>query len=652
LLKNVNHLKRINTIFKYLSMKNTIKIKRYLLVAVITYTVICNIAGCIEQSKFTPGYQEHPRIIFSSAEQKILEEKLKNQKYLKGLHAQIIHSAKQMLDLNPISYHKTGRRLLSVSRACLKRVLYLSYSYRLTGNDVFLKRAETEMQVAASFKDWNPDHFLDVAEMTLALGIGYDWLHNDLSDKTKEMIESAIKQKGIDPSLNKRYNGWLNSAHNWNQVCNAGLSIGAMAIYDKYPELAEQVIQRAIISTGLPFKEYEPDGAYPEGSMYWTYGTTFHVLFIDAIEKFYQSTSIIQIPDGFLNSGAYYLHVFGPNGSFNYADSRLQSGISPAIYWYASKLSDNSLLYHQKNMLEELLSNDRELNPSGSSDRLLPMALLWMARSGDINIPQPTEKSWSGGGPNSISIHRTSWDNDAIFVGIKGGSPSVNHGHMDVGSFVMDANGIRWAMDPGMHDYYTLEKHGIQMWDKSQNGQRWEIFRYNNFSHNTLVINNKYQSVEGNGLIIAKSETDNDLFTVVDISGVYQDDVKSVIRGISIKDNSYVMIQDEVHNNDKEAHLRWAMMTYDSIQFIDDNSAWIFGHNKKIRFHIFSPELSIIRTYTTQPDIKYEAQNPGTRMIGFEYILEPNESFTAVVLLLPEGADVPSESEITKLKNW
>ena len=31
------------------------------------------------------------------------------------------------------------------------------------------------MLTAARFEDWNPSHFLDVAEMTFALAIGYDW---------------------------------------------------------------------------------------------------------------------------------------------------------------------------------------------------------------------------------------------------------------------------------------------------------------------------------------------------------------------------------------------------------------------------------------------------------------------------------------------
>jgi len=37
------------------------------------------------------------------------------------------------------------------------------------------------MLAAAQFPDWFPKHFLDTAEMTAALGVGYDWLFDFLS---------------------------------------------------------------------------------------------------------------------------------------------------------------------------------------------------------------------------------------------------------------------------------------------------------------------------------------------------------------------------------------------------------------------------------------------------------------------------------------
>jgi hypothetical protein len=78
--------------------------------------------------------------------------------------------------------------LLQVSRESLRRIFYLSYAWRLTHKKKFLDRGEDELLTASRFQDWNPSHFLDVAEMTMAVAIGYDWLYNDLSPKSREVI--------------------------------------------------------------------------------------------------------------------------------------------------------------------------------------------------------------------------------------------------------------------------------------------------------------------------------------------------------------------------------------------------------------------------------------------------------------------------------
>jgi hypothetical protein len=44
------------------------------------------------------------------------------------------------------------------------------------------------------------------------------------------------------------------------------------------------------------------------------------------------------------------------------------------------------------------------------------------------------------------SMMRSDWlDPNASFVGFKAGDNAANHSHLDIGSFVYDALGIRWA---------------------------------------------------------------------------------------------------------------------------------------------------------------------------------------------------------------
>ena len=41
----------------------------------------------------------------------------------------------------------------------------------------YAAKAKENLLEVCAFKDWNPSHFLDTAEMSHAVGVGYDWLY-------------------------------------------------------------------------------------------------------------------------------------------------------------------------------------------------------------------------------------------------------------------------------------------------------------------------------------------------------------------------------------------------------------------------------------------------------------------------------------------
>jgi hypothetical protein len=152
-----------------------------------------------------------------------------------------------------------------------------------------------------------------------------------------------------------------------------------------------------------------------------------------------------------------------------------------------------------------------------------------------------------GRGANPVAMFRTSWtDPDAVYLAIKGGSPGVNHGHMDIGSFVLDADGVRWALDLGPESYNKIESRGMNLWGRSQDSERWTIFRYNNYSHNTLVVDGQLQRVPGYAPIVRFSPGGADAQKVViDMTSVYAGQLGSALRGAELLNNGQVLIQDE-----------------------------------------------------------------------------------------------------------
>ncbi len=229
----------------------------------------------------------HPRILLLKGEEKAIQSTIAADNTWRKVHQAILTESDALTSKPPIERIQIGRRLLDKSREAIRRIFFLSYAYRISGQPAYQQRAEKEMLAIAAFSDWNPSHFLDVAEMTMAMAIGYDWLYDQLSPASRTAIREAILKKGIEPSLDPKYNSWLKAEHNWNQVCNAGMTYGAMAIYEDQPELAKQIINRAIETIVLPMADYAPNGAYPEGYGYWGYGTSFNVMFISAVEKLF-----------------------------------------------------------------------------------------------------------------------------------------------------------------------------------------------------------------------------------------------------------------------------------------------------------------------------------------------------------------------------
>ena len=159
-------------------------------------------------------------------------------------------------------------------------------------------------------------------------------------------------------------------------------------------------------------------------------------------------------------------------------------------------------------------------------------------------------------------IYRGGWDSKKdTYLGVKGGSPSTSHAHMDAGSFIFERDGVRWAMDLGMQSYITLESKGVDLWNMSQNGQRWEVFRLSNIAHNTLTINGERHLVESNAPITRTFESKKQKGAEVDLSSVFANSVKKAVRTVILDQKDHLEVTDRLETGDKEATVSWIMVT-------------------------------------------------------------------------------------------
>jgi hypothetical protein len=588
---------------------------------------------------------EHPRILLLKGEEAAIRQNIAADEVWEKLDGFLINECNKIIGQPPVERVLIGRRLLDKSREALRRIFNLSYAWRMTSERKYLDRAVKEMLAVSASSDWNPSHFLDVAEMTMAVSIGYDWLYDGISEGDRNTIKTAIIEKGLKPSLLTENSSWVKSYNNWNQVCNAGMTYGALAIYEDEAALARGIIQRAKASIKLPMSDYEPGGTYPEGYSYWGYGTSFNIMFLSAMEKAFGTENGIKINPGFLKTASYLENMTGPTGnSFNYSDAGTGGGLNPAMFWFADRLKDPSLLWSERYHLE---------NRNLPTDRLLPAVMIWGAGITMDKITPPQKLMWVGQGKNPVALMRSSWtDKNAIYVGLKAGSPSVNHGHMDAGSFIMEADGERWAADLGMQDYNSLETAGVDLWNMKQNSQRWEVYRYNNFVHNTLTINDSLQKVNGYSVISQYSDNPAMMNAVTDLTYLYKDDLKKVKRGIAIIDKKYVLIRDEIETLNKEAIVRWNMLTSANVTLIGNDVAELTRNGRKLTIRVESPSGAVIKASGAVPRHSFDAPNPGISLVGIEITVPADSKEDLVVLLLPEGA---MENEIITgigLSSW
>lgn len=576
----------------------------------------------------------HPRLLALDSDWQRLRLVVKNEAQAYRWYAQLYKEAEKLFGEAPVEYKLVGPRLLAQSRRALERVYTLGFLYKLDGDGRFAERARLELLAAAEFKDWNPSHFLDTAEMTHAVGIGYDWLYNYLSKEDRAVLRRAIVEKGLKPSFvdkpadgGRAYNWWLKATHNWNQVCNGGLTVGALAIADEEPELAARVVSRALESIKLPMASYAPDGGWDEGPGYWHYATSYNVYFLAALDTalgadFAPLQSLLRMP-GFSVTGDFRMHSIGPLGRpFNYADASDRVEAAPELLWLTRKFGRDTWAWHER----------QRTTPPHALD------LVWFdpRSAGPVADKTPLDVFFRG---VNVAFLRGAWeDPQALYVGFKGGDNRANHSHLDLGTFVFDALGQRWAVDLGGDDYDLPGYFGPQ---------RWTYYRLRTEGQNTLVINGQNQVTSAKAPIIAFDSKPARAFAVADLSAAYPM-TRRVWRGVAMIDRARVLVEDEIEAT-PPAEIVWGMHTPAAIT-LEGTSATLRINTVAVRVHLLAPAGARFETAPAKPPTAAENQNQGISKLLVRLPAQAQETRIAVLFDTTDGKK--SLPKIEPLAKW
>ncbi|MES1260369.1 MAG: hypothetical protein ABUS49_01440, partial [Acidobacteriota bacterium] len=210
------------------------------------------------------------------------------------------------------------RSFLNEARDTLQRFQALAMAWFIDSEDPrYLRRIREELAVVCGFRDWNPGHFLDTAEMTHAVAIAYDWFHRHLSRAEKDMCVRAIMEKSLRRGYEQLVGmpkpaAWPTASTNWNIVCNAGLMMGALAILREVKDpLPETVFRRCLDSVPTGFRSYSPDGGWDEGPGYWGYATEYAAYLLSSLNTALGREFGLGDLPGFLEGGHFRMHAEG-----------------------------------------------------------------------------------------------------------------------------------------------------------------------------------------------------------------------------------------------------------------------------------------------------------------------------------------------------
>lgn len=409
---------------------------------------------------------EHPFILANSGNFETVRTEVRNNSfspYTKSLYLSAISNADALLDTDiyPVMEYALDEEdsILPISREVINRMIILGYAWQISGDMKYAERAWKELKNVCSYDDWCNSHFLASAEMALAVSIGYDWFFDYLNDGQKALLSEKTWDYAIDSALND--NHWFTwSKNNWNSICYSGIGIACMAFAENNPEAAAKFLEMCYESMPIAFENFTPDGVYAEGPGYCHSGMNSIVYFIASSKNYFGSDfGMSEIP-GFRELGYFPVYITTPTGMFNFGDNKAEQCYTPVLHWYASEY-DSPLLsaYQMTDAPSDFVadtSDSTERNGSGKEDAL---SSLWYNRDfaqSDIDFSnEPLFRYLDSDAGQPLVLMRSAYLNEnAAFAGIKGGYNFINHGDLDIGTFVFDAMGERWAeeLGPGSYD--------------------------------------------------------------------------------------------------------------------------------------------------------------------------------------------------------
>jgi len=575
----------------------------------------------------------HPRLFFSKDQEAETLKQAEKNALLSDLIVTLKIEADKKLNLDLQKFTSEGK-LLQVGREQISRILTLSMAYRLFKEEKYATKVQEELLNVCGFVSWSPSHFLDDAEMTTAVAIGYDWCYDYLTPTTREIVEKAILKKAFDPAwpiYEIKGKTPFSRENNWNMVCNSGMVNGALAIGDKYPEEAERVIKYAIKYTPNLLVAFAPEGVFNEGPGYWSYNGMYMSLFFDNLNRILRKDYGLPEFEGLENTARFYMAQVGVlDQSFNYGDASEKIDYSPTFFLLSKQYNQPDVAAFYRDLLKSALE-EYKLKGDFSFPRFFFLSIPWFDDSAAKEVKDQSLTIFNGVTDLIIINGNEKADKNRLYLAAKTGRGSWSHNHLDGGSFVLDCDGERWGIEIGAESYSLPD-----FWDYKPGGVRWNYFRNTNQSHSTLSVNNKITNSDGMGEIIKYNKNASQPFGIFDLSTYYPDEAVSVKRGFKLLSPKTVLVRDEIVLKPGAKEVSWRFITNAEVK-INGNTAILSQNGKIFYIRCLLSDGFKLKVIQAKPYSKEEKPIIGVNIV--EITLSASEKLISIPVLLSNKID-------------
>lgn len=425
----------------------------------------------------------HPRLYGTKADFDKLKKVVESDDLARGMYGYIKNITDPILSQPPIQRVDVPAREDDLVN---ERCRLLGFMYQMTGDERYAERCWQEMETVCGYKNWyEPTNYendrygkssntLPNQAILEGMAFGYDMIHDWMTPAQRKLVAETMMNRSLHyrmlsfkgEILKTSAGGWaywIDDPLNFNTAHNMSLMSAAIALADVYPEFCTELMEYCTRSLEHHYNKYEPDGAWIEGPDYGyaTLNGTIEIAHMYEV-AFGTDAGLSNVP-GLTEAAYYYQYVLGPTGFFSFSDAGKQTQPRYSFSFYlADKLNDTRLGKYRKQgliesnyltMPEELFYYKPELIAESAEDI-------------------PLDNFYRG---IETAFMRSSWDKDAVYTGLHVDYNRQQHGHVDMGTFVLDAMGEEWFWDIRRDEWHYSYMDGLPYTGRAE-------------GHNTIVI--------------------------------------------------------------------------------------------------------------------------------------------------------------------